>query len=116
MRLTLGPGCEMVRAGVIVGFLVMLLAPSGIAQEHEHGNGEKLGAVHFATPCNEGAQKEFDRAVALLHSFQFSRAIQGFNASLKSDATSAAAMTATLLHKLAPRWRARRSSGRSHAS
>jgi hypothetical protein len=65
----------------------MLLAPSGIAQEHEHGNGEKLGAVHFATPCNEGAQKEFDRAVALLHSFQFSRAIQGFNASLKSDAT-----------------------------
>ena len=31
------------------------------------------------------AQKEFDRAVALLHSFQFNHAIQGFNAALKSD-------------------------------
>jgi hypothetical protein len=77
----------MARAGVITGLLVMLLAAGGIAQEHEHGNGEKLGAVHFATSCNEGAQKEFDRAVALLHSFQFSRAIQGFHAALSSDTT-----------------------------
>ena len=77
----------MVRAGVFAGFLVMLLAASGVAQEHVHGDGETLGAVHFATSCNEGAQKEFDRAVALLHSFQFSRAIQGFNATLNSDAT-----------------------------
>jgi hypothetical protein len=77
----------MVKAGVTAGFLLMLLVASGIAQEHQHGNGEKLGAVHFATSCNEGAQKEFDRAAALLHSFQFSRAIEGFNATLKSDAT-----------------------------
>jgi hypothetical protein len=58
-----------------------------LAQEHRHGTGENLGTVHFATSCNEGAQKEFDRAVALLHSFQFSRAIEGFNAALKNDAT-----------------------------
>ena len=77
----------MLRARIIAGFLVMVLAVRGIAQEHEHGSGEKLGAVHFATSCNETAQKEFDRAVALLHSFQFSRAIQGFNAALNSDAT-----------------------------
>src|ERR1700722_17416146 len=76
----------MLRVGVVAGFLATLVATSGIAQEHEHENGEKLGAVHFATSCNEGAQKEFDRAVALLHSFQFSRAIQGFNAARKSDA------------------------------
>jgi hypothetical protein len=43
--------------------------------------------VHFATSCNAGAQKEFDRAVALLHSFQFGRAIEGFNAVLGDDAT-----------------------------
>lgn len=60
---------------------------SSFAQEHGHGSGEKLGAVHFSTSCNEGAQKEFDRSVALLHSFQFSKAIQGFNAALKNDAT-----------------------------
>ena len=66
---------------------MMLLVASAIPQEHEHGNGGKLGTVHFATSCNQGAQTEFDRAVALLHSFQFSRAIQGFNAALSSDRT-----------------------------
>src|ERR1700730_13302429 len=77
----------MLRVGVVAGFLATLVATSGIAQEHEHENGEKLGAVHFATSCNEGAQKEFDRAVALLHSFQFSRAIEGFNAVRRVDET-----------------------------
>jgi Tfp pilus assembly protein PilF len=75
----------MFRTPVVVGCLIALLAPSGIAQEHQHAKGEKLGAVHFATSCNAAAQKEFDQAVALLHSFQFNHAIQGFNAALTSD-------------------------------
>jgi hypothetical protein len=65
---------------VFAGCAIALLAASGVAQEHQHGKGEKLGAVHFATSCNAEAQKEFDRAVTLLHSFQFNHAIQGFNA------------------------------------
>jgi hypothetical protein len=65
----------------------MLGAWGSVGQEHEHGNGEKLGTVHFATSCNEAAQKEFNQTVALLHSFQFSRAIEGFNAVLKADAS-----------------------------
>ena len=47
--------------------------------------------VHFATSCNEPAQSDFNRAVALLHSFQFSRAIEGFNAVLREDPTCAIA-------------------------
>ena len=62
-------------------------ASSSAAQEHQHGNGEKLGTVRFATSCNDAAQKEFNRAVALLHSFQFSRAIDGFHEVLGDDAT-----------------------------
>jgi hypothetical protein len=76
----------MVRATVIAGFL-LTLAASCLTQAYQHGEGEKLGVVHFATSCNAGSQKEFDRAVALLHSFQFSRAIEGFNAVLGEDAT-----------------------------
>ena len=76
----------MVRAAVIAGFVVTLTA-SCLAQEHQHSSGEKLGTVHFAASCNSGAQKEFNRAVALLHSFQFSRAIEGFKAVLGEDAT-----------------------------
>jgi len=75
------------RGKLIAAILLTVVASSSRAQEHQHGNGEKLGTVHFATSCNEVAQKEFNRAVALLHSFQFSRAIEGFTAVLGEDAT-----------------------------
>jgi tetratricopeptide (TPR) repeat protein len=80
-------GAEMMRGKLIAAILLTVVASSSRAQEHQHGNGEKLGTVHFATSCNEVAQKEFNRAVALLHSFQFSRAIEGFTAVLGEDAT-----------------------------
>jgi len=71
--------------------LLMIVAtaggPAGAQDEHQHAHGEKLGAVHFSTSCNQSAQTELNRAVALLHSFQFSRAIEGFNAVLEGDAT-----------------------------
>jgi hypothetical protein len=72
---------------LIAVVLLTLVALRSMAQEHRHGDGEKLGAVDFATSCNEAAQKKFNRAVALLHSFQFSRAIEGFTAVLGDDAT-----------------------------
>jgi len=71
---------------VVLCVLILAFA-SAFAQEHEHGTGEKLGTVRFSTSCNAPAQAEFDRAVALLHSFQFSKAIQGFQATLKNDPT-----------------------------
>jgi hypothetical protein len=77
----------MTRVRLIAAVLLILAASRSMAQEHQHGNGEKLGSVNFATSCNEVAQKEFNRAVALLHSFQFGRAIEGFNAVLGKDAT-----------------------------
>jgi hypothetical protein len=77
----------MVRGKFIAAMVMTLVASRSLAQEHPHGNGEKLGTVTFATSCNEVAQKEFNHAVALLHSFQFSRAIEGFNAALRQDET-----------------------------
>jgi hypothetical protein len=77
----------MVGVKPIAAVLLSLVASRSLAQEHQHENGEKLGTVHFAISCNQVGQKEFNRAVALLHSFQFSRAIEGFNAVLGEDAT-----------------------------
>jgi len=78
----------MVRVKSIAVILLTLVASSGRAQEHQRAViGEKLGTVHFATSCKVVAQEEFNRAVALLHSFQFSRAIDGFNAVLGEDST-----------------------------
>jgi len=68
-------------------YFIVLGCASGLAQDHDHGTTEKLGTVHFSTSCKAEAQTEFDRSVALLHSFQFSRAIQGFKATLTSDSS-----------------------------
>ena len=54
--------------------------------QHDHGGTPgRLGAVHMATSCTPAVQTDFDRGVALLHSFWFSAAIQSFNAVLKAD-------------------------------
>ena len=79
------------RNKLIAAVLLVFAAAHGMAQEHQHGKGEKLGEVHFATSCNAPAQSDFNHAVALLHSFQFSRAIEGFNAVLREDPACAIA-------------------------
>jgi len=75
------------REKLIAAILLAFIAAHGMAQEHQLEKGEKLGEVHFATSCNEPAQSDFNRAVALLHSFQFSRAIEGFDTVLREDPT-----------------------------
>jgi tetratricopeptide (TPR) repeat protein len=82
----------MLRAQIFAAWVLALAAGSSIAQEHQHSTApEKLGTVRFATSCKPAAQKQFDRGVALLHSFQFSRAIDGFNTALKADSSCAIA-------------------------
>src|SRR5437763_1368489 len=50
------------------------LAPLSLsAQEpqHHHDVDEKLGTVSFATSCAPAVQSQFERGVALLHSFEY---------------------------------------------
>jgi len=53
------------------------LSQAAAGQEHEHGSGsaEHLGTVRFATSCSAAVQPQLERAVALLHSFEFAPAI-----------------------------------------
>ena len=72
--------------------MALLLARGATSQVHEHAPAaEKLGTVAFATSCSATAQPQFDRAVALLHSFEFQRAIEGFEATLTADPSCAMA-------------------------
>jgi len=75
------------RVRIVAVTLLTLMAWSTPAQDRQRETDEKLGTVRFATSCNEVAQTEFNRAVALLHSFQFSRAIAGFDSVLTEDPT-----------------------------
>src|SRR2546427_5280393 len=53
--------------------------------QHKHDMGEKLGRVSFAISCNRAAQQQFNRAVALLHSFWYDEAEKGFAEVTKAD-------------------------------
>ena len=46
---------------------------------------EKLGEVNFSVSCNDAAQKEFNRAMALFHSFWFDPAKKSFSKVLHHD-------------------------------
>lgn len=47
--------------------------------------GEKLGTVAFRVECNAAAQQEFNRAIALYHSFWFNPARESFDKVLAHD-------------------------------
>src|SRR3954465_6844790 len=45
----------------------------------------RLGNVHFATSCNETAQRRFDRAMRYQHSFWYRAAREVFNEAAAAD-------------------------------
>ena len=69
----------------LIAMVCALLAASVGAQDHQHESDEQLGSVNFATSCDPMAQQSFNAGVALLHSFQFSRAIAKFNSVVMQD-------------------------------
>lgn len=72
-------------ACVLTCSAVLLSASLPRAQDHQHAAGERLGTVHFETSCAAPAREPFDRAMALLHSFEFGTAITGFTSVLAAD-------------------------------
>lgn len=62
-------------------------ALAGGRQDHAHGPAGQLGAVHVETSCAPAVAREFDRGMALLHSFWFSAAIEAFTGVLAKDPT-----------------------------
>jgi tetratricopeptide (TPR) repeat protein len=58
-----------------ISLSLLLIVPLSSAQEtHDHGIPERLGKVSFPISCAPAVQPQFDRAVALLHSFAYTPA------------------------------------------
>ncbi len=87
-------------------FLTLLLIPAfGLtAQEaHEHSAPETLGKVSFPISCSPAVQQQFDRGVALLHSFAYTPAENVFQAVAERDSRCAMAhwgIAMTYFHQL----------------
>ena len=59
------------------------------AEHGDHGNGGTFGSVHFENSCSAGAQKQFDRAVAMLHSFFYPETEKAFRAIVEQEPSCA---------------------------
>src|SRR5574341_558507 len=70
---------------LMVGTIMALLGASAATGQEKARDFEKLGQVHFPVSCTAEAQKQFDRAVALLHSFWFDASAKGFAAVTETD-------------------------------
>ncbi len=62
-----------------ISLTLLFLFPFSSAQEtHSHSAPEKLGKVSFPISCTPAVQEQFDRGVALLHSFAYTAAEDAF--------------------------------------
>jgi tetratricopeptide (TPR) repeat protein len=77
----------MIRSSFAVGVSATLaaglsIAPPAFGQEESD---QRLGTVHFATSCNETAQRRFDRGMRYQHSFWYRESKEIFEEVLKAD-------------------------------
>ena len=83
---------------------LLFIVPFSSAQEtHDHPAPEKLGKVSFPTSCTPAVQEQFERGVALLHSFAYTAAESAFQGVVDQDRRCAMAhwgLAMTYFHQL----------------
>ncbi len=77
----------MIRSSLVIAVGAALaagvsLSPSAVAQDDVD---QRFGTVHFATSCNETAQRRFDRGMRYQHSFWYGQAKDIFEDVAKAD-------------------------------
>ena len=81
----------LIRVLVALVVSVSFVAPLWADNDPRTGSPEKLGRVYFKTSCSPAAQKEFERALAMLHSFFFPETVKAFMAIPTTDPSCAIA-------------------------
>jgi tetratricopeptide (TPR) repeat protein len=92
---------------LLVSFLSAALFSPAIAQEmhpHRHERPEKLGTVNFSTSCSPKAQKQFNHAVAWLHSFEYEEAEKAFTEVAATDPQCGMAYWGIAMSNYHPLW------------
>src|ERR1041385_527283 len=92
---------------LLISFLSAALCSPVVAQEihpHRHDPPEKLGIVNFTTSCSPKAQKQFNRAVAWLHSFEYEEAEKAFSEVTVTDPRCGIGYWGIAMRSYHPRW------------
>lgn len=93
----------------IVFLAVALTVPSGLFADethshHQHADLGNIGKAHLETSCNQAAQKEIDRGLALIHSFWYAEAEKSFRRAGELDAECGMAWWGVAMSNLHPIW------------
>jgi tetratricopeptide (TPR) repeat protein len=74
------------------------------AQPHRHDSSAKLGRVNFTVSCSPQAQRQFNRAVAWLHSFEYEEAEKAFREVTITDPRCGIAYWGIAMSNYHPLW------------
>ena len=85
---------------LLVALVLVLALPLAVAAH----DGETLGSVHFPISCSPTAQADFQRAVALLHSFWYEEALKAFTAITSAEPTCAMGYWGMAMSVYYPLW------------
>jgi len=86
---------------LVVAVAALILGSALGASAHD---GEKLGTVHFSVSCAPTVQADFERAVALLHSFWYEEAVKAFTGVTTADPTCAMGFWGVAMSVYYPLW------------
>ncbi|HSC77461.1 MAG TPA: hypothetical protein VLB32_02760, partial [Candidatus Acidoferrales bacterium] len=95
--------------GIMVS-MCLAMAAGARAQGHQHqhepesGDAQKLGRVVFPTSCSAEAQQDFNRAVAMLHSFWYPAAEKAFAELVQREPACGMAYWGVAMSRFHPLW------------
>src|SRR5436853_7498293 len=87
--------------------VILVFASTVLAQEPAHHHAlaaSELGSVNFKTSCAAAVQGPFNRAVALLHSFEYDEARSAFESVANQDPNCAMAYWGVAMTRLHGLW------------
>ena len=97
-----------VRASMLFTFLIVTAFAarnSAVQENHQHALTEaEVGSVKFSTSCSPAVATSFNRAVALLHSFQYEQVQHAFEDIAKQDPTCAMAQWGIAMSRFHSLW------------
>lgn len=92
---------------IVVSFVLLsFAAPARAQDEHSHEAGDlgRVGSVHFPVTCTPELQGDFDRAVAILHSFFYEESERQFASIASRDPHCAMAWWGIAMSQWHPLW------------
>ncbi len=96
----------MIRPALAAAAGIVALALPARAQQHEHrvADAQQLGELSFPTSCAPAVQGEFERAVAMLHSFWYEPAGRAFQQIAIEDSSCAMAYWGVAMSRFRQLW------------